>query len=591
MMNVPGTGDAAEDSQPQAWRYLGLVLLVSVLVFIPAAGFEFVNLDDNINVYRNGNVTDPSLPNILEFWKGPYQNLYIPLTYTLWALQAKLSALFLSGPDDLPDPFIFHTINILVHLVTIGGIFAIIRTLVKDLSATVIGTLLFAIHPVQVQPVVWVTGFKDVLCGMWSVLAIWQYCRYTQAGSRKHRGWYYAVATICFSLALLSKPSAVVLPLVVGTIAYLLLNRKLGALLLELLPWVILSLPQILVSRQAQSVAPKHLFLPSLGERFLVAGDAITFYLSKFILPMGLTVDYGRTPQFVLGEWWIYFTGIIPYVLAALVMWKMRHRWLLAVSLIFVISLTPVLGFVTFDFQYMSTVANRYLYLAIFGPVIGISHWLAGQRKKLVIILALGVVTLLGIKSAIQVQTWRDSRTLYQHTIKINPRSWVAYSNLGRTLIKLGEIEEATYYFLMAVQANPNSAKAHFNLGSQYRNLNQPEKAIVHYRKAVELRPTYELAYVNLGDTYLGLARKEETIWPYQQAVQLNPDLEPVHMNLLQVYRDLGKEEEGIAFYQDLIARHPGSGHLHRYPEFLSASVIHRPTGQESDQQQGYPGR
>lgn len=569
-MDVPTTEGIDKNPQPQPWRFLGLILLATALVFMPATGFEFVNLDDNINIYSNENVTNPSFANILDFWKGPYQNLYAPLTYTFWALQAKASALLTLSTDGLPDPLIFHTVNILVHLVTTSVIFAIMRFLVKDLRAATLGTLLFAIHPVQVQPVVWVTGFKDVLCGMWSALAVWQYLLYTKTGKTKKRGGHYAVATICFSLALLSKPSAVVLPLVVGAIAFLLLDRKPLSLARELLPWLILSLPQILLSRQAQSVAAQQLFLPSLREKFLVAGDAITFYIGKLIFPFALTVDYGRTPQFVLGQSWIYVTGLLPYLMAIILVWKMRSRWWLTVVIIFVIFLTPVLGFVAFDFQYMSTVANRYLYLAILGPVIGISHWLACQREKLIITFSLGVVALMGIKSAVQVQTWRDSRTLYQHTIEINPRSWVAYSNLGRFMIQQGEIEEATSYFHMAVAANPNSAKAHFNLGAQYLALNQPEKAIGQFRKAVELEPTYERAYVSLGDTLLGLNKKEEAIWPYQQAVLLNPYLEEIHMNLVEIYLDLKKEDEGIAFYQEIIARHPDASLLLGYREFLA---------------------
>lgn len=564
-----GPGNVAEKACSRSWWYLGLVVLVTGLVFMPAMGFEFVSLDDNINVYGNGNVTDPSLVNILDFWKGPYQNLYAPLTYTLWALQAKISSLLLSGPEEMPDPLIFHTFNIIVHLVSTGVIFALLRSLVKDLFASAVGALLFAIHPVQVQPVVWVTGFKDVLCGMWSILAIWQYVRHAQADEGIGRGWSYAVASWCFVLALLSKPSAAVLPLVVGVMAFLLLRRKPGELLRELLPWMVLSLLQILVTRQAQALSPKQLFIPSLGERFLIAGDAVTFYVGKLLFPFSLTVDYGRTPQFVLAQGWVYVTGVLPYLLAAVILWKVRSRWLLAVLLIFVMSLLPVLGFIPFDFQYMSTVANRYLYLAILGPVIGMGHWLAGPRKKAVVVLSLVVVTLLGIKSAIHVRTWQDSRTLYQHAIEVNPRSFVAYGNLARIMIRLGEIDEATSYFHMAVEANPNSAKAHFNLGSQYLNLDQPEKALIHYQKAVELRPDYERAYVQLGETFLELGRIGEAIWPYQQAVQLNPGLDPVHMNLVWVYRNLGRQEEGLAFYRDLMAQYPDSVRLPRYVHLL----------------------
>lgn len=547
----------------QPWWYLGMVLVATGLVFMPAVGYEFVSLDDNLNVYNNGYVTDPSLSNLTQLWQKPYLNLYIPLTYTLWALQAKLSATVSSVPGGLPDPHLFHTINILLHLLSTGVVFLIVRSLVKDPFSSAMGALVFAIHPVQVEPVVWVTGFKDVLCGFWSVLAIWQYINYVKSsGSNGRLMIHYGVATLCLLLALLSKPVAVVLPMVAGSIALLLLGRKPGALARDLLPWMLLCLPVILVTKYAQPGA-QHLFNPSLWERALVVGDSITFYLGKLLLPLNLGADYGRTPQVALGQSSVYATSFFPYILAIVVACGGRERWLLAAAASFVAALSPVLGLVTFDLQNMSTVADRYLYLAILGPVIWLSHWLSFHKTKVFILFALALIFLLGVKSTAQVRTWRDSFSFYQHILAVNPRSWTAYGNLGHAMAEQNKPEEAIALYNKVLAFRPGSANAHVGLGNQYRALNRTEDAIAAYRKALEYEPNNALAYKNLGDTYLSLERKEEVIGPYRRAILLNPDLNEVHRNLIQTFLELNKVAEGIDFYREATRLHPDSVQLY----------------------------
>jgi len=569
---------------------LPLVLLVTMVVFIPVCGHDFLGYDDGINVYDNEYVTNFNTANLLHFWKGPHLKLYIPVTYSLWSLQAKLSQIFSEDDDTSLDPQVFHITNLLFHLLNTAVIFFILQRLLGNSWGAAVGALLFALHPVQVEKVAWVSGFRGLLSGFWALMAIWHYLGYSQAGAHvvKPRH-HYCLALIAFLLAMLSKPSAVVVPLIIAIIARWQLHKKLPQIGRELTPWVLFALPIILVTKLAQPMAT-HPDGAALWRRFLVAGDAISFYLYKLALPVTLGPDYGRTPDFVFAHNWIYVTGLLPYLFALAILWKGKRSLLTAMSL-FVAALLPVLGFISFNFQQVSTVADRYLYLAMLGPAFG-AGWLVTRYDSKIVckVILLLIIAGFGIKSMIQVRYWQDRITLDLNAVAVNPNSWFFYNNLGRAYEaldktdkaiesyrksaeikpdyeipyinlgalykKVGLTGKAIDYYNKAIEVRPSLPNAHNDLGVIYNELNDFEKAKDQFMRAIAIKPDYEKPYANLGVLYSKLNNKEAAIAAYQKAIEIKP-LARAYINLGALYKEIGKEEEAIASFQKAIEIRP----------------------------------
>ena len=192
-------------SRREVWLLVLLVLLV--LGRICAHGFT--NWDDNLTLSQNPDFNPPTIHSVLHYWYTPHLSLYIPATYTIWGVLTYLSGF---GASDYvtPNPWIFHTASVLIHLASALIVFAILRRLVKNQWPAFLGAAVFALHPVQVETVAWASGAKDLLCGLFSLLAIWQYIRFVQQ-DRKPR-ITYLFATLALVAALLSKPTAIITP-------------------------------------------------------------------------------------------------------------------------------------------------------------------------------------------------------------------------------------------------------------------------------------------------------------------------------------------------------------------------------------------
>lgn len=591
-------------------HYLLLILTVLVLtLFSPICRHDFLAMDDEINIYQNPYVTDFTPANLLHFWTEPYAGMYIPITYNLWSIQAKIAAFFSHSAEAIPNPSIFHATNLMVHLINSILVFFILRILLKHEWASLAGALFFAVHPVQMEPVAWVTGFKDVLSGFWSLLAVWQYLLSARpiAQGRK-RYMHYALATASFLCAILSKPGAVTLPLMIAAIGYLLLNRSMRQLALDLAPWVILAIPVILVTKfsQPDTEIP---FLPAFGQRLLIAGDAISFYLYKVALPFSLGPDYGRSPQDVLSHDRSYLTGLIPYLAVLVILWK-KHSPSSLVASIFIGALLPVLGFMPFAFQEISTVADRYLYLALLGPAYGLGWLLTRHGSRLAWILFAAVVFLLSIKTASQASHWQDFSSLYNHALAVNPTSWISYHNLGVEQHKRHRLEKAILLYVETIKINPKYAtafenlekatqyvvrsraesifpsleaqvkggaadygEAYYNLANLCREIHAQKEAIALYEKALAVAPGLAKAHLGLGDIYKEIGVNEKAMGAYQKAIEVDPSLVEAYNNLGLLYIDLNRQEDARQVLTKAIELNPNRAEAYNNLGIMNAQI------------------
>jgi len=411
---------------------------------------------------------------------------------------------------------------------------------------------------VQVEAVAWVSGLKDVLCGWWALVAVWQYLAFIQAPQGWRRWSHYGLATVAFGLALLSKPSAVVVPGIAGLLAVGGMGQPWRQGLKTLWCWFLIATVWSIWTKGQQPDTALAYITPWWG-RPVVAADSIAFYLRKLVWPVALGPDYGRTPQLVLEHSWSWLTGLVLAGFGGVLWWRWRQWSALGVTAgVFVVAILPVSGLVPFVFQAYSTVADRYVYLAMLGPALGLTWGLQrlGSRRT-VWALGLVVLVLLGWRSVGQVQVWRDTITLFTHALQINPRSALAYNNLGWMLARQGQLDTAIAYYTQALQLKPAMLEAHYNLGDALAAQKKFDEAITHYTFVLQWQPTWAEVHTNLGAALLRQGQLDKAIEHYTEALRLKPGWALPTNNLGEAMVRQGKLDEAITWFAQALQEQP----------------------------------
>jgi protein O-mannosyl-transferase len=522
-----------------------LIAALSLIAMGRLCVHEFTNWDDNRTVAENPIFNPPAAGHILQHWRQPFMELYVPVTYMVWG------ALAFATYDDQTglNPHVFHTFNVLLHTANSVLVLLLLRRLLNARaagslqrpgkappleSAAFAGAALFVVHPVQVETVGWISGMKDLLCGFLVLLALLGYVAFAQnASDRPRRGWrYYTLATLAFVLAMLAKPTAVMTPVMAVTIDRLALGRRWPLVLLAALPWLLLAIPCVIWTKMVQP-ATHVIDAPPLWLRPLVASDALAFYLGKLVWPASLAIDYGRPPAVAIHQGWVYFTWIAP-VAVAVILCVARRRMPLALTggLLAAVGVLPVLGLVRFDFQKYSTVTDHYLYL----PLVGVSLALAAVLARLPVrrwaVPAGALLLILCIRSIAQAAHWRDSETLMGHTIAVNPDSWSGHKNLAAALLRRGAMDDALQAAERAVALRPADAEAIGTVAAILGAKRMLPEAELKFRKALELEPNSSRLLAQLAGVVADQGRIDEALGIVNRSLAIDPQDEMARMNL-----------------------------------------------------------
>jgi hypothetical protein len=520
----------APNATPSAWPLL-VVLLAAVFTMGRVVNNDFLWWDDNVNIHHNPDMNPPTFQSVIKYWWTPSQALYIPITYSIWGILAWMARLRVA--DDMGiqlNPMVFHAASVLVHAATAGLVFALLCRLRIKHAAAMLGAVLFAVHPVQVETVAWAAGLKDLLCGFFSVLSLLLFVRYRETGERSKAGWLLVGAIAAFVLGMLSKPTAMVTPALAGVIDLWLLRTPVKKTALTLWPWFVLSIGCMVLTRivqQAQVLGiPWH-------ERPLVAGFAVSFYLYKLIWPAHLGFDYGWLPQRVLELRWIWMISAMPVLLGVtlwILRWRMPYLWV--GFALFVIGMLPVAGFVPFLFQFYSTVADHYLYLPMVGVALS-AAWLVSRVSSPALVGVCGVVLgVLSVRSIAQAGYWYDDVALCNHTIDISPRSAASHNNLGVLMDRRGNLLEAAKHLKMSIDLRPQSNLSRQNYVWVLARLNRIDEAIAQIEEIIRINPTLPPPLrTNMVDEHYFLAmalmnlhRYAEAIPHFEATLRLKPD-------------------------------------------------------------------
>ena len=505
---------------PAGSAVAGALLLcgVTAIAYFPALRNGFM-WDDDMLVTKNGLIQ--SAAGLHKIWFTTQSADYWPVTLTAFWVQWRLW-----GPHALG----FHAVNLALHLAESLLLWAVLRRL--RLPGAYVAAFLFAVHPVNVETVAWISELKNLMAMLFYLATIWFFigseevaqASRLQSGRRQAGTPALLLSLLCFILAMLSKGSVAILPLILlGLIGWR--RRVEWGDLARLAPFFAVSAALAATDVWFQKHGTAEVFRHAgSGERLLGAGAAVWFYLGKALWPVNLMFAYpGWQIRVADPLWWIPLLAAIAITLA---LWRSARGWCRAVLFAwgyFCVALIPVLGFTDVYFMKYSLVADRYEHLAIIG-VVGLAGagWAQIASVPVRRLAAGAVILVLAGLTFRQCQDYRDARTLFLATLRKNPQCWLAYSYLGTTP-PAADRPEGIAYLEQALAIKPDYADAHYNLGVALADNGHMKEAIAQYREALRLRPDYVDAHNNLGGALRDTGRPAEAIEEFIQALRLDP--------------------------------------------------------------------
>ena len=531
------------------WLFVIALIAAVFLVYQPVwhAGFIW---DDDTFLVNNPLIKLPD--GLYQFWFTTNAPDFFPLTSTTLWLEWRLWG---------TNPLGYHIVNVLLHALSTVLIWRVLAHL--RIPGTWLAAALFAIHPVNVESVAWITERKNTLAMLFYVLSLLFYLRFEDTD----RWRWYGIALGSFVLALLSKTAVVPLPIVLLGLAWWQRDWISSRDVKLTLPFfgVAVLLGLITVWFQSHVIGSEIVRADSLWSRLAGAGWAVWFYLYKALLPVNLIFVYPR--------WQIDATKLLSYVPGLLVLvstvifWRFRKgwgkAWLFGLGY-FVVMLLPVLGFRDIYFMRYSLVADHWQYFSIIGPIglvaTGIT-WAADRlnKRNVFLIPAFSVILLLvlGVLTWRQTCNYNDVETLWKMTIARNPACWLAYNNLGYAYNDLGNYNQAIQDLNRAIEINPDRAESYNNRGNSYNSLGNYNQAIQDLNKAIEIKPDYTEAYYNRGIAYAGLGNYRQAIEDYNRAIEIEPAYAAAYINRGIAYAGLGNYKQAIEDYGRAIEINP----------------------------------
>jgi protein O-mannosyl-transferase len=559
-----------------------LILTAScLLVFWQVLGFEFLSWDDPANIMQNPGMNPPSLKNIIQFWLHPYNSLYIPVSYSFWAVLTWINLAWSSSQNELSSG-LFHGANLVLHILNSFLVYRLILWLIEErdrgLSSStnfsnknewisLMAALLFAVHPVQVQILGWVSSSRDLLSAFFSFICIRCFFSnsYEKRKSQKLRTPLTPLGKplLAFLLALLSKPSAVSLPgilwvlnewIFTGSNQLSQLSRK--AFFKRIAPLVFISIVVIGITKTLQPDGRVNNWTPYF-HRPWVALDALTFYFSKIIWPGTLVIDYGRSPS-VLFENHFYFitSGVAALVLGASFRLRKRLPEVWIGLLLWITALFPVLGFIAFDFQRKSTVSDHYLYFPLFGILLGGALGLRRFVSRRVLTIGFILIAAQAIRSGFQILIWRSTFTLFSHTVEVNPKSFSSHLHLAAYYHIHKHYSEALRHYQTAIELEP-SAMVYMNMALLYSEIQRLDLGIQSYKKALKLEPKNDLVMNALGELLFKGGQGGEALAYFEAAVLQNPSNRAANENLGNYFEAAGNFKAAIRYYEQALQFSP----------------------------------
>ena len=542
-----------------------VLCVITFLVYLPALKNGFVNWDDDVYVYANRNIHSINLDFLKWIFTFKANPTWHPLTlfsigldYSIWGL----------------NPLGYHFTNNILHAINTFFVFILIIKLVtykkaeiskKILIIGAITTIIFSIHPLQVESVAWISERKNLLCTFFLLLSMHTYIKYVSSVGRKKIAFYWG-SLILFIFALMSKPMAVSLPIVLIMLDFYpferLTNKNIKIAVIEKLPFFALTIASSMITVWTHTSVKAILDLP-FWVRISVAIRSYILYLIKMVFPYELAPFY-RHPlkiDFISIE---YLGSFILFVIITfLSIWSIKKtRLFFTIWFYYLITLLPMIGLLQVGGH---AGADRYVYLSSLGPflLIGLGAGIFFERypKKcyLTLIGMIFVIVIMLTMTIKQISIWRDSGTLWSHEIALYPDTVeIAYYHRGNFYFDMGDYKAAINDYNKAIEINPDKyADAYLNRGNAYYQLGNYQQAIVDYNSAIAIKPEYAKPYNNRGSAFLSLGDYQLALNDFNKSLELDPENADAYDNRGSLYGRTGKYQQAIDDFAKLIAINP----------------------------------
>jgi len=580
--------------------YIAIMLTALTLgVFVYLVNCEFINLDDNAYITANPSVQGGlTISGVRWAFTTTSQCNWHPLTWISHMIDVSLYGLRPGG---------HHLTNILIHVVNVLILFYVFRLMTGLVWQSAFVAALFAVHPLHIESVAWVSERKDVLSTLFGLLSILAYVRYVRRPTLAG----YALTMALLAIGLMAKPMLVTFPMVLLILDYWPLERfgtvGFKRLLAEKLPMLVLSIASSVTTyiAQRQGRAVGSLEELSIVTRLENAVLSYVKYLLAAAWPRNLAVFYPH-PVNGIPAWQVTAAILVLVGITLFVFRTAKSRPYAVVGwLWYCVTLVPVIGLVQVGRQAM---ADRYTYIPLIGPFIGVSWGLlpcAGRvssrrkskRQPVAIFAAFVVVMGLAASAFVQVHYWQNSLSLFSRAVCVTRDNALAHAHLGLALIEhgrpdeaiehyraalrinrdyvqalvllgaaiaeKGDLEEAERLLRRAVSLDPRHPDGQNNLGAVLEKRGMPDEAFLHYQEAIKVKPDFAEAHLNLGALFVKQRMFEDAEREFLKAREINPRNADVHYDIGVVYNQLGKTEEAIEAFREALRLRPDLGQAH----------------------------
>ncbi len=529
-----------------------LIIVATLVAYIPAMRAGFV-WDDDAYVTDNPLLVDSDgLSRIWFSQDSPSQ--YFPLVFTSFRLEYNIWGLNSAG---------YHITNIILHIINVILLWLLLRRL--SIPAAWLAAAVFALHPVNVESVAWITERKNVLMGLFFLSSLLVWLRFVNLSNKSEKAWpSYVLSLLLYAFALLSKTTACTMPAALLLILWLKHTRIDTKRWLQITPFILLGVAMGILTvwweQHHQGTEQLELGM-NAPVRLLIACKAVLFYLAKLFWPANLAFSY---PKWEINQTDpLQYIWVLACVVVAICIWYWRKklgRGTVAAVLFYVATLFPMLGiFTLYTFRY-TYVADHYQYLAAIGPITLVAtagYFLTQHRdiriKAFATVFVASVLVILGFLTWNQCRIYKDSQTLWQDTLRKNPRSFMAYNNLGNILHSQGDANRAISYFNKSIEIYPNHPEAYYNLGCAFISQGDFNRAISFFNQAIKVYPDYIKAYNNLAFTLAAhpdpaVREPNKAIYFANRAIQLQRHTDPAILDTLAVaFASAGQFDKAIA--------------------------------------------
>lgn len=522
------------------------LILLNIIFYYPSLKYDFVWDDKELYINTKNIPEGNPFGKVPDHFVPKKDKMYIPMTNLFWSLVASLGG----QQDGQFVPFSFHLFNLIVHILNSLLVFLLLKKLLGTDFGALFGAIIFSLHPIQIESVVWISEARGILSAFFGFSAILFYLSYKRDEVIK------AIATsVLIVLSILSKPSGIVFPFLLLLTAWF-THKDLKLLEIAKKKWyiVLLIIPFVFISFQGETTKVIQFEMPFYF-RPLAWLNSIGFYIQKIILPLNLSPGYGITYTYLNKSILNLYPLLITMSVLVLGMLLKTRRYFWFSVLFFIVGYLPVSNLFTFYYQYWSTVADRYIYVSMFGVAFFFGFFLEKNLSKYKYFSFVIIIIILLVISRNEISKWENEFKLWNDCIEKYPeRIPQIYLGRGMAFEARGEISAALADYTKSIELDSNFYFGFYNRGNIFFDMKRYEPAILDFTRTIQINPRFVNAYVNRGLCYLEKNDLDMAISDFEKALKLDSSQIDVVLYLAEIWEEKNNIPKALEYYRRAIS-------------------------------------